>query len=75
MTVLCLTAHVADGLVEQDGDTLGLLVGGRAVDGDDVLRQYFLAEHSGHAVDAHEPLLYPGVGFAAGRQAKLTHAF
>jgi hypothetical protein len=72
--VLGLAADVAHGLVQQDGDALGLRGVGAAVHGDLVLRRHLQPHHGHLAVHAHPAALDPFVGLAARAQAQLGQA-
>ena len=75
VAVFGLTAHVAHGLVQQDGDLPGLLVAGLGQHVDLGVGRHGHTHDGGFAVDQHPAAGNPFVGLAARAQAEVGHAF
>ena len=65
MPILRLPAHIAHGLVQQDGHLRLLVAGGARVNFHAVRRAHLHAHRCGLAVDQDPALFNPSIGFAA----------
>ena len=74
VAVLGLAAHVAHGLVQQDGDLLALLAARLGIDLDARVGPHLQAHRRDGAVDLDPALGDPVVGLAARAQAEFGHA-
>ena len=75
VAVFGLTADIAHGLVQQNGDLFVLLSSRQRIDIDAVQGADRLAQHSGFAIHPHPALGDPVVGFTARAHAEFGHAF